>query len=63
MKQLVRKTYVLDQRLINRLKKETRARTETEAITAAMEECLFRRDLFRWHERHAGKFRLKDTDA
>jgi hypothetical protein len=63
MRQRVKKTYFLEQSLIDRLKKETGARTETEAITTAMEEFLFRRGLFLWHKKHAGKFRLKDTDA
>lgn len=63
MKQLVKKTYVLDQSLINKVKKVTKARTETEAVTEAMEEFLFRRDLLQWHEKHTGKFQLKDTDA
>jgi hypothetical protein len=63
MKQPVRKTYVLDQRLIDRVKQATGAQSETEAITAAMEEFLFRRRIFLWHEKHAGKFHLKDADA
>ena len=63
MKQLVKKTYVLDQSLINKVKKVTKARTETQAVTEAMEEFLFRRDLLQWHEKHAGRFQLKDADA
>jgi hypothetical protein len=63
MKQLVRKTYVLDQYLINRVKKKTGAPTEVEAITTAMEECLFRRELLQWHEKNVGKFHLRDIDA
>ena len=63
MKQLVKKTYVLDQSLIDKVKKVTKAQTETEAVTAAMEEFLFRRDLLQWHEKHAGQFQLKNTDA
>lgn len=63
MRQRIKKTYFLDQSLIDRLKKETGARTETDAITTAMEEFLFRKNLLLWHKKHAGKFRIEDTDA
>lgn len=63
MKQLVKKTYIFDQDLINRVKKKTGASTEVEAITTAMEECLFRRSVLQWHKKHAGKFHLQDLDA
>ncbi len=63
MKQLVRKTYIFDQDLINRVKKKTGASTQVEAITTAMEECLYRRRVLQRHKNHAGKFQLQDLDA
>ena len=63
MGQRMKKTYLLDQDLIDRLKETTGAKTETEAVNTAIEEFLFRKKVLLWHLEHAGKFHIENIDA
>ena len=55
-----KKTYLLPQNLINKMKKRFKVRTETEAIIRAMKEIEFQNELIRWHERNKGKLKIDD---
>ncbi len=50
-----KKTWLLDQRLINRLRRAYAVKTETEAVTKAMEDALFQHDLAKALRQTAGK--------
>ncbi len=56
-----KKTFLLPQGLINKVKKTFHARTETEAIIRAMEEVSFRNELLSWDQKHCGKLKIQDV--
>lgn len=55
MIQMRKKTWLLDQTLINRVRRVYRARTETEAVTLALRETVLREKLREAFRRSAGK--------
>jgi len=55
MAQIRKKTWLLDQTLITRVRRIYRARTETEAVTQALREAVLREELKQTFRQSAGK--------
>jgi Arc/MetJ family transcription regulator len=55
MAQVRKKTWLLDQTLVNRVRRIYRARTETEAVTLALRETVLREELTEAFRQSAGK--------
>jgi len=55
MKSVRKKTWLIDQNQVNKLRRLYRAKTETEAVTRAMEEALFREEVRKTFQSTAGK--------
>jgi hypothetical protein len=50
-----KKTWILDQRLIDRVRRVYKVKTETEAVTQALENALFQEEVAKVLQRTAGK--------
>lgn len=57
---LVKKTYLLPQKLIDKTKRALKARTETEAIIRALEDIVFNQTLLQWDQRNTGRLKIKN---
>ena len=60
MKSIRKKTWLIDQNLVDKMRRIYRAKTETEAVTRAMEEAVFREEVRKAFMATAGKIPLME---
>ncbi|MBI3541454.1 MAG: hypothetical protein HY073_04890 [Deltaproteobacteria bacterium] len=56
-----KKTLLLPQNLINKMKRNFKVKTDTQAVIRAMEEMAFQKEVLGWFIRNQGRLKIKNV--